>query len=92
MRYGDTSREGLREKIRYVMAEMQRRLEALGFGWADAVHTQAYTVHNIGALVGEEIVRHGAAAGGLEWHLARPPVTGLDFEMDVRGVAREALI
>jgi len=29
------------------MAEMQRRLEALGFGWADAVHTQAYTVHDV---------------------------------------------
>lgn len=92
VRFGDTSREGLREKIRYVMAEMQRRLEALGFGWADAVHTQAYTVDDIGALVGEEIVRRGAAPGGLAWHFCRPPVVGLDFEMDVRGAAVEAVV
>jgi len=92
VRLGDTSREGLREKVRYVMAEMQRRLEALGFGWADAVHTQAYTVHDIGALVGEEVVRRGAAPGGLAWHFCRPPVVGLDFEMDVRGAAVETVV
>jgi hypothetical protein len=92
VRLGDTSRDGLREKIRYVMAEMQRRLEALGFGWADAVHTQAYTVHDIGALVGDEIVKRGAAAGGLAWHFCRPPVVGLDFEMDVRGAAVETVV
>jgi hypothetical protein len=25
----------------------------------------------------------------LTWHFARPPVQGLDFEVDVRGVAHE---
>ncbi len=92
VRFGDTSRDGLREKIRYVMAEMQRRLEALGFDWNDAVNTQAYTVHDIGALVGDEIVKRGAASGGLAWHFCRPPVAGLDFEMDVRGAVLEFLI
>ena len=92
VRPGDTSAEALREKVRYVMVEMQRRLEALGFGWADAVSTQAYTVHDIGALVGEEIVKRGAAPGGLVWHFCRPPVVGLDFEMDVRAATREVLL
>jgi hypothetical protein len=27
-----------------------------------------------------------------QWHFARPPVQGLDFEVDVRGVARELVI
>ena len=31
----------------------------------------------------------GAAADGLCWYLARPPVVGLEYEMDVRGAARE---
>jgi len=53
------------------------------------VSTQAYTVHDIGALVGPEIAARGAAAGGVAWHLARPPVQGLEFEMDVRGAARD---
>lgn len=89
VRRGDTSPGGMREKVRYVMAEMERRLAALGFSWKDAISTQAYTVHDIGPLVEAEIVRRGAAAGGLAWHFARPPIVDLDYEMDVRGAARE---
>jgi len=92
VRRGDTSPAGLREKVRYVVAEMERRLAALGFSWKDAVSTQAYTVYDIGALVEQEIVRRGAAAGGLEWHHARPPIIDLDYEMDVRGAASEIVI
>ena len=92
VRRGDTSPGGLREKVRYVLAEMERRLAALGFSWPDAISTQAYTVHDIGALVQDEIAARGAAAGGLEWHFARPPIAGLDYEMDVRGAAREIVL
>jgi hypothetical protein len=89
VRHGDTSPEAMRDKVRHVVAEMERRLAALGFSWQDAVSTQAYTVQDIGALVGPEIAARGAAAGGVSWHFARPPVLGLEFEMDVRGAARE---
>ena len=44
------------------------------------------------AVFAPEIVRRGAIAGGLIWHFARPPVEGLDFEVDVRGVATELVI
>jgi hypothetical protein len=71
---------------------MERRLKALGFAWQDAISTQAYTVQDIGALVGEEIVGKGAAPGGLSWHFCRPPVVGLEYEMDVRGAAQEIVI
>jgi hypothetical protein len=92
VRRGDTSSAGLHQKVRYVVAEMERRLAALGFSWRDAISTQAYTVHDIGALVEQEIVRRGAAAGGLAWHFARPPIVDLDYEMDVRGAAREIVL
>jgi hypothetical protein len=92
VRYGETSPEAMRDKLRYVVAEMERRLAALGFSWKDAVSTQAYSVQDIGALVGPEIAARGAAAGGLSWHFARPPVIGLEYEMDVRGAARELVI
>ncbi len=92
VRRGDTSAEGLRAKVRCVVAEMERRLAALGFSWKDASSTQAYAVHDIGALFADEIARRGAAAGGLAWHFARPPIVDLDFEMDVRGAAREIVI
>jgi hypothetical protein len=85
---GDVSPEGMRAKIRSVMGEMERRLVALGFSWADAVSTRAYTVRDIGALAGAEIFARGAGRHGLSWCYCRPPVVGLEYEMDVRS-ARE---
>jgi hypothetical protein len=92
VRYGESTAEALREKVRFVIEEMERRLSALGFSWQDAVSTQAYTVQDIGALVGPEFAARGAVPGGLAWHFARPPVEGLEFEMDVRGAAREIVL
>jgi hypothetical protein len=92
VRLGDTSPEGLREKLRFVMAEMESRLTALRFRWQDANSTQAYTVHDIGPFIGEEIVKKGAAPGGVTWHFSRPPVVDIEYEMDVRGAAREIIL
>jgi hypothetical protein len=92
VRHGESTPEVMREKVCFVVAEMERRLAALGFSWKDALSTQAYSVRDIGALVGPEIAARGAAAGGLTWHFARPPVIGLEYEMDVRGAARELVI
>ena len=92
VRLGDTSPEGMREKVSFVVAKMEQRLELLGFSWKDAVFTQAYTVQDIGHLIGEAIAARGACEGGLVWHYARPPVIGLEYEMDVRGIMRELVI
>jgi hypothetical protein len=92
VRLNDTSPEGLHEKVVFVIEEMESRLKALGFGWEQAVSTQVYTVQNIGHLVGEELARRGAIQGGMVWYYVRPPVIGLDYEMDVRGTARELII
>ncbi|MEJ7688463.1 MAG: hypothetical protein WKG52_16580 [Variovorax sp.] len=91
VRLGDTSTDGLREKLRYVMGEMARRAGALGFGWADASAVQAYTVHDIGALVLDEIVRPASLSTGLTWHLARPPIIDMEVELDLRRVHCERL-
>ena len=89
VRLGDVSPAGLREKARFVLDEMERRLSAMGFGWADTTATQVYTVHDIHPLLADEIVRRGAARSGLTWHYNRPPVVDLEYEMDCRGVALE---
>lgn len=89
IRIGDVSTEGLREKARWVMGEMERRLTAMGFGWKDTTATQLYTVHNIFPIFADEIVRRGAARSGLTWYYNRPPVVDLDYEMDCRCILSE---
>src|SRR5437899_4638892 len=74
VRLGDQSPEAMREKARYVLGELERRLGILGFGWADTTATQAYTVYDLFPFFADEIVRRGAAHAGLTWHLNRPPV------------------
>jgi hypothetical protein len=92
VRHGETSPDAMREKARYVLGEMERRLAALGFGWADTTATQVYTVQDLHPFLADEIVRRGAARAGLTWHYARPPVRGLEYEMDCRGVGRERVV
>ena len=92
VRFNDTSPAGMREKVACVIEEMERRLAPLGFSWADVTTTQAYTVQDIGPLVGEMLDARGAMRGGLVWHYAWPPVIGLEYEMDVRSTAREIIL
>ena len=92
VRPGDQSPKAMREKARFVLGAMESRMAALGFGWADVTGTQLYTIFDIHSFLADEFVRRGAIAAGLTWHFARPPVQGLDFEVDVRGVGRELVI
>jgi len=92
IRLGDRSLDGLTEKARWVLGEMERRMKALGADWKDNTGTHLYTVYDIHPLLEAEIVSRGASSKGLSWHYARPPVQDLDYEMDVRGVSTELVI
>ena len=92
IRRGETGPDAMREKARHVLGEMERRLAALGFRWADTTATQVYTVHDLYPFLADEIVRRGAARAGLTWHYARPPVRELEYEMDCRAVSRELVV
>jgi hypothetical protein len=92
IRLGDRSTEGLSEKARWVLGEMERRMKMLGATWSDSTGTHLYTVYNVHPFLEREIASRGATANGLSWHFARPPVQDLDYEMDVRGVATEMVI
>jgi hypothetical protein len=92
VRRGETGPDAMREKARYVLDEMARRLAGFGLSWADTTATQVYTVHDIHPFLADEIVRRGAGHSGLTWHYARPPVRELEYEMDCRGVGRESVI
>ncbi len=86
VRYGETSPDAIRDKARFVLQEMERRLGLFGHAWSDTTAVQVYTVHDIHPLLEGEIVRRGAARSGLTWHYARPPVQGLEYEMDCAGL------
>lgn len=90
--YGDLSSAGLRAKACWVLDMMQQRLRGLGAGWADVTATQVYTVHDLHPFLGDEIVARGAAPAGLTWHFCRPPISGLEYEMDARGVTLERVM
>ena len=92
IRLGDCSTHGLREKAHWVLQEMERRMQMMGFSWKDATGTQLYTVHDVHPFLADELAARGAMQAGLTWHFARPPVRDLEYEMDVRGVAREIVL
>jgi len=92
VRFGETSSDAVAEKARFVLGEMERRLGLLGFSWGDTTATQLYTVHDPHPFLADEIVARGAARAGLTWHYARPPVHGLEYEMDCRAIASERVI
>ena len=92
VRRGEQSPDAMREKARFVLGEMERRLGLLGVGWADTTATQVYTVFDLYPFLADEIVRRGAAHAGLTWHYCRPPVQELDYEMDCRGVTSERVV
>lgn len=91
VRLGNTSPEAMREKVDYVVATMEARLQALGYGWQEAGAIQIYTVHETGLQrIGDLAQRFGGMAE-LGWHVSRPPVVDIEFEMDVRGAVVESL-
>jgi len=90
--YGDISPAGLSQKMRFVIAEMLSRLTALGLTWQDVTKVQAYSIHNIADLVSELLSKPGLIPNGLCWYFARPPVAGLEFEMDLRGSVNELFL
>lgn len=88
VRYGETSPDALAEKVAHVVAVMEERLGAFRLTWQDCSAVPAYSVHDFHHAIGD-MAHKFAATRGLIWHYARPPVQGLEYEMDCRAVHRE---
>src|SRR5690606_28823432 len=82
VRRGDVSADALREKARWVLDEMERRMKLLDASWRDVTAVQLYTVHDVHPLLAQEFGSRGALRPGVTWHYNRPPVVDLEFEMD----------
>jgi len=92
VRPGDISPDGMRAKAGFVMGEMTRRMEALGTGWDAVTGTQVYSVCDVTAVMPTVLAASGAAEHGVTWQFCRPPIVGLDYEMDCRGLSEERLL
>ncbi|MCB0667169.1 MAG: hypothetical protein KDC80_15180 [Saprospiraceae bacterium] len=94
VRPDDTSEEALKEKASVVLEEMQRRLHHLQTSWDAVTSIDIYSVRNILPLlqdntfgmIGQNIRQ------GLHWYYSLPPISGLEFEMDVRGVNKDIMV
>ena len=91
VRPDETSTDAMREKAAYVMGVMQARLAGLGATWADVTQVDVYTAHPLETFLATDILAPmgPAAIHGVHWYLSHPPIAGLAFEMDLRGVRRE---
>jgi hypothetical protein len=89
IRRGDLSPGAMAEKAAFVCAEMARRLALLGAVFADVTAIQVYTAHAIDQGMLAILRSHGAMRRGFTWHLDRPPVVDIEFEMDCRRVTIE---
>jgi hypothetical protein len=89
---GDTSPGGLATKAQFVLDEMRRRTDGLGADWQALTSAQIYSVHDIHPLLRPQLHAAGLTRLGLDWHVCRPPIRELEYEMDVRGVRMELVI
>jgi len=88
---GDTSAEGLRQKTQCILDILARHLTELRLGWDQATAINLYGVHDLHPLMGSTILpAFGTGArSGITWHYARPPVSGLELEIDGWSVLRD---
>jgi hypothetical protein len=91
IRAGDTSPDGLREKAGVVMGMITERMLGLGGTLADVTAVGVYSIYSpLDFMVDLVLEPLGpAAAHAFQWFYSRPPVVGLEYEMDLRGVRQE---
>lgn len=94
VRPGETSKGALLAKAEVVMQVMTDRLVGLGAAWAQVTAVNVYTPHSLAPLVEGAILPKlgGAALHGVHWYYSRPPIAGLEFEMDLRRVWQDGLL
>ncbi len=90
----DISPEGLRQKTECVLQIMGRHIAELAISWEQATTLNLYAVHDLHPLLPSLILPAIGAASqvGVTWHHARPPVSGLEIEIDAWSVVQEEII
>ena len=88
----DVSLKGLAAKARFVMDGLRTRVDALGCDWSGITGSQVYTVHDFRPVLENLFAELGISQIGVAWYPGWPPVTDMEFEVDVRRVRTELVI
>jgi hypothetical protein len=91
---GDTSADGLRQKLECILHVLGAHLSEMKLKWETATGVNLYTVHDLHSFFASVLMPTLGAAShsGIIWHYARPPVNGLDVEIDARAVRMELIL
>jgi hypothetical protein len=94
VRAGESSPEAIAAKAAFVIELMRGRVAGLGVSLADVTAVDLYTLHSPAPFLERVILEPlgPAAIHGAHWYASRPPIEGLEFEMDLRGVFSELRI
>lgn len=92
VRYRDISADGLRAKARFVREVIEARAAVLGIALDQLTGTQVYSAHEIHGLVMPGCLPDASLRQGVTWQLCRPPVVGLEYELDCRAVPSERVM
>jgi hypothetical protein len=77
-----------------IMTVLSNKMAELGVRWEDATKTQLYGVDDVQRLLVEHVLRKlgPAAVHGIHWFPSRPPIEGLNLEIDVRAAGAELVL
>ena len=94
VRPGDQTPEGMVHKMDRVLEAISDRLRRLGASWPETTTVDVYTAELMSTLLVEAMSLRtgGALLRGVRWYPSLPPIEGLEFEMDARGVSTEIVV
>ena len=75
-------------------ASCRARLSGLDADWPEVTTVDVYTVRPLDTFLADTVLQPAGAAAihGVRWFPSRPPLVGLEYEMDLRGVVREVVV
>ena len=93
VRPDETSTDALVEKVGVVMDVMQERISGLGVDWDEVSKIDVYSTIPLQSVLVNSVLKRVGLAGlhGVNWYYSNPPIQGLIYEMDMRGLRKELI-
>lgn len=91
VRSGDTSPDAMGEKAAQVRYVIRTRMTRLQVTWSSVTALTVYTVHPFAPMLVAQLFRDADQTDihGWHWCYSQPPIVGVEFEMDMRGIQQE---